>query len=67
MEAIKLLSTAEVSDRLGIPEATLRYWRHRGDAGPRCGRLPGTRRVVYREADVLAWINAAFEPENRTA
>jgi predicted DNA-binding transcriptional regulator AlpA len=60
MEAIKLLSTAEVSKRLDIPEATLRYWRHMS-TGPKCGKLPGTRRVVYRESDVLAWIDAAFE------
>jgi predicted DNA-binding transcriptional regulator AlpA len=55
----KLLTTTEVSKHLGIPEATLRYWRHRS-TGPKCGRLPGTRRVVYRESDVAAWIEAAF-------
>jgi predicted DNA-binding transcriptional regulator AlpA len=35
--------------------ATLRYWRHLG-TGPRSFRL--ARRVVYRLADVRAWIEA---------
>jgi predicted DNA-binding transcriptional regulator AlpA len=35
--------------------ATLRYWRHLG-TGPRSFRLG--RRVVYRLADVGAWIEA---------
>ena len=47
----------------GVSEATLRYWRSVG-RGPRYGRLPGTRRIVYREQEVLDWINAAFEGTN---
>lgn len=62
--AIKLLSTAEVSGLTGVPENTLRYYRHKG-TGPKSGKLAG--RVVYREADVLAWVNAAFEAEAKTA
>jgi predicted DNA-binding transcriptional regulator AlpA len=41
-----------------ISEATLRWYRATGQGGPRSGRLG--RRVVYRRADVEAWIAAAF-------
>lgn len=42
----------------GVPENTLRYWRHVG-SGPKSAKLG--RRIVYREADVHDWINAQFE------
>lgn len=53
----KLLRIPEVAAMTGIPEATLRHWRatHQGPPNTRLGR-----RVVYREADVLAWIDAQF-------
>jgi prophage regulatory protein len=56
---VKLLSMPEVSEMTGIPEATLRYWRHKGGIGPASAKL-GPRRVVYREADVEAWIEQQF-------
>ena len=55
---MKLLRVPEVSELTGIPEATLRFWRHVG-TGPPSAKLG--RRVVYREADVIAWIDAQFE------
>ncbi len=54
----KLLRVPDVSALTGIPEATLRFWRHEG-TGPQSAKLG--RRVVYRESDVLAWIDAQFE------
>lgn len=56
--APKLLTMAEVSEMTGVSENTLRYYRHKG-IGPKSGKLAG--RVIYRESDVLAWIDAAFE------
>ncbi|QCX28078.1 helix-turn-helix transcriptional regulator [Nocardioides jishulii] len=53
-----LLRLPEVSEMTGIPAATLRFWRHQG-TGPRSTKLG--RRVVYREADVIAWIDEQFE------
>ncbi len=41
-------------------EATLRYWRHRGD-GPPSARIG--RRVVYRVRDIEAFIDAQFAAE----
>lgn len=56
---MKLLRVPEVSELTGVPEATLRFWRHAGVYGPPSAKLG--RRVVYREADVEAWIDAQFE------
>ena len=52
---LKLLTLPEAAEVLRAPVATLRYWRHLG-TGPRSFRLG--RRVVYRLADVHAWIDA---------
>ncbi len=51
------LKIPEVSAMTGIPEATLRYWRHVG-AGPKSFRLGG--RVVYKAADIEAWIEQQY-------
>lgn len=58
MKALRLLSIAEVAEMTGVPENTLRHYRYIGK-GPKAGKLGG--RVVYREEDVRAWIDAAFE------
>lgn len=56
---IKLLRIEEVSDQTGVPVETLRYWRKRDKGeGPKSAKLG--RRVVYRESDVEAWVNAQF-------
>lgn len=54
-----LLRIEEVAEMTGIPLATLRFWRASGHTGPKSAKLG--RRVVYREADVLAWIDEQFE------
>jgi excisionase family DNA binding protein len=50
------LTTAEVAEVLRTPAETIRYWRHVGK-GPKSFKLG--RRVLYAEADVLAFIEAA--------
>lgn len=64
-----LMTTTEVAEYLTIPEATLRFYRHKG-TGPKAFRLGG-RRVTYRRADVDAWlleqINAEREPGDKLA
>lgn len=47
------MTTKEVSNELGIPVGTLRYYRSVG-CGPVSFRLAG--RVRYRRADVVAWV-----------
>lgn len=55
---MKLLRIPEVAEMTGVPENTLRHWRKAG-LGPKSVRLG--RRVVYREAEVEAWINSQFD------
>jgi predicted DNA-binding transcriptional regulator AlpA len=62
--APKLLNFAEVSELTGPPVNTLRYWRANG-RGPRSAKIGG--RVMYREADVIDWINAQFDREDGAA
>lgn len=48
------LSTRQAAEYLGIPEATLRWFRHRGDRGPRSYAL-SARHVVYDITDLDTW------------
>jgi hypothetical protein len=52
MNEVRYLTTHELALRLRTSPETIRYWRHIG-RGPRSWK-PG-RRVLYAEADVLAW------------
>lgn len=58
----KLLTVPEVSEMTRIPEATLRWFRHAG-RGPRSAKLG--KRVVYKQSDVITWIEAQFALEAR--
>ena len=51
----ELLTITEAADLLRAPVATLRYWRHR-NIGPHSFRVG--RRVLYRQDDLRAWIDA---------
>lgn len=53
----KLLTIEEVAARTRVPVRTLRHYRLVGK-GPQAGMVG--RRLVYREADVEAWIDAQF-------
>jgi hypothetical protein len=57
---MELLGAEQVSEMIGVPVGTLRYWRH-SDIGPASFTLG--RRVVYRRDEVLRWIS---ERENAT-
>lgn len=50
------LTTEEVAKLVRTSPATVRYWRHVG-AGPKSFRVG--RRVLYDEADIKAWLEAA--------
>lgn len=55
-----LLTVEEVAERIRVPAATLRWWRHLDNGtGPKSAKIG--RRVMYLEADVDAWVNAQFE------
>lgn len=51
---MELLGAKQVSEMIGVPVGTLRYWRH-SDIGPASFTLG--RRVVYRRDEVLRWIS----------
>jgi predicted DNA-binding transcriptional regulator AlpA len=53
-----ILYTEEVAALARKPVATIRWLRAIG-RGPRSGKLGN--RVIYKRADVEAWIDAAFE------
>lgn len=55
--AITLLTLDEVATLLRKSPAQMRWMRHRGD-GPKGAIIGG--RVMYREQDVLSYINQAF-------
>lgn len=56
---MELLTISETSEQTRVPEATLRYWRHVGDQGPRSFKVG--RRVMYRAADVQTWLDEQYE------
>lgn len=63
VKAMKLLMVDEVAEMLRKSPAQIRWMRQNG-TGPRSARLGG--RVMYREQDVIDWVNAAFDAEAST-
>ncbi|WP_349828102.1 helix-turn-helix transcriptional regulator [Brevibacterium litoralis] len=53
----RLLYVPEVAEMIRRSEASLRYMIHTGNA-PRSAKIGG--RVMFRESDVLAWIEEQF-------
>lgn len=56
------LTTDEVAALLRTSAGTVRWWRHQG-TGPRGVKVG--RRVLYAQADVLAWLEAKRKAEER--
>lgn len=51
------LTAQEAADLVRRPASTLAYWRHRGE-GPQFAKVG--KRVLYRRADVEAWLTDQF-------
>lgn len=60
----KLITIEEAAALVRVPVATLRFWRQTG-TGPRSARIG--RRVMYREDDLNAWLDAQFKSDKATA
>lgn len=60
----RLLTPSEVAEQVRRPLATLRYWRSMG-TGPKGANVGG--RVLYRQSDVEAWIDAQFSKDASVA
>lgn len=56
----RLLYIEEVADMLRKSPASLRFMIHAGTA-PKSAKIGGRR--MFRESDVLAWVDAQFEQE----
>lgn len=56
MAALRLLSTGETAEALGLKPQTLRVWRIRG-GGPRFIRLSASR-VAYDSRDLDEWVRS---------
>ena len=54
----ELLRLPEDAELTGLPVNTLRFWRHQGTGLP---SIKLCRGVVYRECDVVAWIEDQFD------
>lgn len=63
VKAMRLQTLDEVAAVLRKTPAQLRWMRYNG-TGPRSAKIGG--RIMYRELDVIDWINAAFEAEAST-
>lgn len=61
MNVPKLLTLNEVAELLRKSPAQLRWMRH-NKSGPPSATIGG--RVMYREQDVVDWINEAFDGGN---
>ena len=58
MSIPNLLTLDEVAELLRKTPAQMRWMRHVG-YGPKAAKIGG--RLMYREQDVLEWINEAFD------
>lgn len=56
---MKMLTTAQVAEMIGVSESTLRWWRHAG-RGPKSFNL-SRRKVMYRLEDIEAWMAEQYE------
>jgi predicted DNA-binding transcriptional regulator AlpA len=60
----RLLTLPEAAELLRRPVNTLRHWRFAG-TGPASFRMG--RRVMYREEDLVAWVEAQQRAEQDAA
>jgi predicted DNA-binding transcriptional regulator AlpA len=58
----KLLTLNEVAEMLRKSPAQIRWMRHNG-TGPPAAKIGG--RVMFREQEVIDWINKAFDGDDR--
>ncbi|GAA1103478.1 putative DNA-binding transcriptional regulator AlpA [Nesterenkonia jeotgali] len=59
-----LMTTKQVSELTGIPEGSLKYFRHRGHGGPRSFALT-PRAIRYSRESVLEWISERMQADEQ--
>lgn len=60
-ESMELLNTQEAADFLGVPEATMRHWRH-VQKGPKSIRIG--RHVRYVQAQLEEYVQQLMDAED---
>ena len=60
---LAMFDTDECAEFLHMSPATLRYWRHIGDKGPKSFTIG--RKVFYRQQDVDAWVEEQYANSNK--
>ncbi|WP_425571780.1 helix-turn-helix transcriptional regulator [Nesterenkonia jeotgali] len=58
------MTTKQVSELTGIPEGSLKYFRHRGHGGPRSFALT-PRAIRYSRESVLEWISERMQADEQ--
>ena len=58
MSCDQLLTIEQFAEMVNTSINTVRFWRQRGDYGPKFARIG--RRVMVRRADAEAWIDEQF-------
>jgi predicted DNA-binding transcriptional regulator AlpA len=56
----EIMTRPEVAIKTRQAENTLRYWASVGK-GPKCFKVAGGRRVLYRRSDVEQWLQEQYE------
>lgn len=59
-----LMTTKQVSELTGIPEGSLKYFRHRGHGGPKSFALT-PRAIRYSRESVLEWISERMQADEQ--
>lgn len=57
-DRLTFLTTEEVAEALRTSPSTVRYWHHAGKGPP---SIRVGRRRLYRESDVVAWLQSDLE------
>ncbi|MGJ9372263.1 helix-turn-helix transcriptional regulator [Nesterenkonia sp. CF4.4] len=60
----RLRSIEDFAEMTGVPVATIRHWRIRGE-GPPAVRLG--KRLYWKEQDILDWIEGKFEEQKQVS
>jgi predicted DNA-binding transcriptional regulator AlpA len=61
----EILLIEETSELTRLPQATLRFYRHRRHGGPKSFKLGN--RVAYKRSDVEQWIESQYAETGRSA
>lgn len=62
----EMYETAQLAELFEVDPATVRAWAHTG-RGPVGFKLPGARKTRYMRADIIAWLEKAYDARAESA